>query len=94
MMGPQKAVYVGDYCNGLVFCALFMGFVLAYPGPVRRKVWFIPAGTLAIYLLNVVRVAYRLAHRMIDFVVSPLPVIMLCPYCVGMFIRKAKEAYK
>lgn len=72
MMGQQKAVYVGDYCNGLVLYALFTGFVLAYPGPVRRKLWFIPAGVLAIYLLNVVRVAalainFLYSFKTVDF---------------------------
>ncbi|WP_375433832.1 exosortase X [uncultured Hymenobacter sp.] len=72
LMGQQVAVYVGDSCNGLVLYALFMGFVLAYPGPVKHKLWFIPAGILAIYLLNVVRVAalavnYLYSYRTVDF---------------------------
>jgi exosortase family protein XrtF len=56
-MQGQPAVLVGDPCNGLALYALFAGFVLAYPGAGRRKVWFIPLGVLAIYLLNVLRVA-------------------------------------
>jgi exosortase/archaeosortase family protein len=56
-MQGQPAVLVGDPCNGLALYALFAGFVLAYPGAGRRKVWFIPLGVGAIYLLNVLRVA-------------------------------------
>ncbi|MBC8085350.1 MAG: archaeosortase/exosortase family protein [Hymenobacter sp.] len=72
LMGQQMAVFVGDPCNGLVLYALFTGFVLAYPGPVRRKLWFIPAGIMAIYLLNVVRVAalalnHLYSHQTVDF---------------------------
>ncbi|MDF7812915.1 archaeosortase/exosortase family protein [Hymenobacter sp. YC55] len=67
MMGQQKAVYVGDYCNGLVLYALFTGFVLAYPGPLRRKVWFIPAGIFIVYLLNVVRVAALAVNFLYSF---------------------------
>lgn len=72
LMGQQEAVYVGASCNGLVLYALFMGFVLAYPGPVRHKLWFIPTGILAIYLLNVVRVAalavnYLYSYHTVDF---------------------------
>ncbi len=53
----QPAVLVGDPCNGLVLYAVFVGFVLAYPGSLRRKAWFIPLGVGAVYLLNVARVA-------------------------------------
>lgn len=67
MMGQQKAVYVGDYCNGLVLYALFAGFVLAYPGPLRRKLWFIPTGILVIYLLNLVRVAALAVNFLYSF---------------------------
>ncbi len=56
-MAGQPAVSVGAACNGLMLYALFAGFVLAYPGSVRRKAWFIPFGIGVVYLLNVVRVA-------------------------------------
>ncbi len=56
MMG-QRAVLVGDPCNGLVLYALFAGFVLAYPDNGRRKGWFIVLGIGALYVINVMRVA-------------------------------------
>jgi len=60
----QPAVWVGDPCNGLVLYALFVGFVLAFPGGGwRRKLPFIAAGMLAIYGLNILRVgALALNH--------------------------------
>ncbi|SHJ69140.1 exosortase family protein XrtF [Hymenobacter daecheongensis DSM 21074] len=62
-LNGQPMVHVGHPCNGLVLYALFAGFVLAYPGPVRRKLWYIPLGILAIYLLNVIRIgALALNH--------------------------------
>ncbi|SHL27313.1 exosortase X [Hymenobacter psychrotolerans] len=72
MMEQKMAVFVGNPCNGLVLYVLFAGFVLAYPGPVQRKLWFIPAGILAIYALNVVRVGalalnHFYAHQSVDF---------------------------
>ena len=57
VMDGRPGVIVGDPCNGLVLYALFAGFVLAFPGGGMRKLWFIPLGIAAIYLLNVVRVA-------------------------------------
>jgi len=53
----EPAVFVGNACNGLVLYALFAGFVLAYPGNVWHKAWFIPLGLAAIFLLNAGRVA-------------------------------------
>lgn len=72
LMSGQPAVIVGIPCNGLVLYALFAGFVLAFPGPWRRKLWFIPAGMALIWGLNVVRVAalainHHYAHQSVDF---------------------------
>lgn len=57
VLNGQPSVIVGDPCNGLLLYALFAGFILAFPGPWRHKGWFVPLGVLAIYALNVARVA-------------------------------------
>ncbi|PRY06765.1 exosortase family protein XrtF [Pontibacter ummariensis] len=49
-------VSIGPPCNGMTLMALFTGFVVAFPGPVLKKLIFIPLGLLAINLLNMVRV--------------------------------------
>ena len=72
MMNGQPAVIVGVPCNGLVLYALFGGFILAFPGPWQRKLWFIPAGIFLIWVLNVLRVAalainHHYAHQSVDF---------------------------
>ena len=72
LMSGHPSVIVGIPCNGLVLYALFAGFVLAFPGPWRRKLWFIPAGMALIWALNVVRVAalalnQHYAHQSVDF---------------------------
>lgn len=72
LMNGQSSVIVGVPCNGLVLYALFAGFVLAFPGPWVRKVWFIPVGMLLIWLLNVLRVAalainQHYSHQTVDF---------------------------
>ncbi|MEJ7663209.1 MAG: hypothetical protein WKG07_28555 [Hymenobacter sp.] len=43
-MAGQPAVVVGAPCDGAALYALFAGFVLAFPGPWRPKLWFIPLG--------------------------------------------------
>lgn len=50
-------VWIGDPCNGLSIFALFAGFIIAFPGKIIRKTWFIPSGILTIHLLNVIRVS-------------------------------------
>ena len=71
-MNGTPAVIVGVPCNGLVLYALFSGFVLAYPGPWQRKLWFIPSGIALIWFLNILRVAglainQYYAHQSVDF---------------------------
>ena len=71
-MNGQAAVIVGIPCNGLILYALFSGFVLAFPGPWQRKLWFIPLGIALIWILNVMRVAalalnHHYAHQSVDF---------------------------
>ncbi len=64
VLNGQPSVIVGAPCDGLVLYALLAGFVLAYPGPARRRLWFIPLGILALWLLNIVRIiALALNHR-------------------------------
>ena len=71
-MDNQPAVVVGTPCNGLVIYALFAGFIIAFPAPLRAKLWFIPVGIIVLYLLNIVRVGalalnHHYAHQSVDF---------------------------
>ncbi|MGI4835012.1 MAG: exosortase X [Janthinobacterium lividum] len=71
-MDGLPAVIVGAACDGLALYALFAGFVLAYPGPGRVRLWFVPLGVVSLFLLNVVRVAvlalnHHYAHRSVEF---------------------------
>ncbi|WP_083320736.1 exosortase X [Hymenobacter glacialis] len=72
VMNGQPAVIIGTPCNGLVLYALFAGFVAAFPGPWQRKLWYIPAGIVLIWCLNVVRVAalainHQYSQASVDF---------------------------
>lgn len=50
-------VWVGDPCNGVTLFAIFLIFVLSYPGQWRKRLWFIPLGLLSIHILNAMRIA-------------------------------------
>jgi len=49
-------LWIGDPCNGVNLFALFIIFMIWYPGPIKDKLWFIPFGLLTMHLLNVVRI--------------------------------------
>lgn len=51
----QPVVLVADECNGFELMALFIGFILAFPGPWKWKTIFIPIGSIIIFLVNVAR---------------------------------------
>ncbi len=57
-MDGTAGIEVVNGCNGLAVIGLFLGFVLAFPGSARRRLAFIPFGILALYLVNVGRLAF------------------------------------
>ena len=50
-------LWIGDPCNGVGLFAVYLIFLIAYPGPWRHKTWFAVLGLLSIHLINAVRVA-------------------------------------
>jgi exosortase family protein XrtF len=68
----SNGVWVGSNCNAISLFSLFSVFVIAYPGPWKHKAWFIPAGILAIHLINILRVVAlaiiaNYDYRLLDF---------------------------
>jgi exosortase family protein XrtF len=49
-------LWIGDNCDGLFLFAVFTGFIVAYPGSWKHKLWYIPVGIVILQLLNVCRV--------------------------------------
>lgn len=63
MVNGRPTVAIGNPCNGMVLFGIFSGFIMAFPGLVKRKAVFIVLGLMAIYLVNVLRVvALALNH--------------------------------
>ncbi len=50
-------LWIGDPCNGIGLFAVYLIFLIAYPGPWRHKLWFGSLGLLSIHLINAIRVA-------------------------------------
>ncbi len=52
----SSGLYIGEPCDGFILFMLFLSFILAFPGPMKHKFWFIPVGIIAIHLINVLRI--------------------------------------
>ena len=53
----SPGVTVGAPCDGIILFALFACFIIAFPGPIKHKLWFAPLGIASIHFINVLRVA-------------------------------------
>jgi len=62
-----KTLTVADPCNGLELMVLYIGFLVCFPAPLKRKLIFGASGCLLICILNVIRcsalVGIYLHHR-------------------------------
>lgn len=50
-------VYLDRGCLGRNLMGLFTGFIIAYPGIIKKKLWFIPMGLALITVINIVRIS-------------------------------------
>lgn len=64
LMEGVSGVRIINGCNGLTTIGLFIGFVVAFPGAWKHRLWFIPMGIVAIYAANVFRVVAMLGFQM------------------------------
>lgn len=51
-----SGLLIGDPCDGMELFGLFTIFIIAFPGPPLKKMFFIPIGILCILSLNIFRV--------------------------------------
>src|SRR5690625_6504452 len=61
MLGITGApgVEIVDGCNGIAAIGLFLGFIIAYPGKWKPRLYFAIFGIGVIYIVNVVRIVTR-----------------------------------
>lgn len=52
----SQGVWVGGGCNGITLMFLFGIFVIAYPGSVKNKLWYLPLGIFIVHVVNIVRI--------------------------------------
>jgi exosortase family protein XrtF len=44
-------------CNGVNVAIVFIAFLVAFGGPFKKALWFVPLGVLLIHLLNLIRIS-------------------------------------
>ncbi len=64
IVGGRPTVFIGNPCNSLVLMATFIALIAAFPGDIKKKLYFIPVGVVAIFLINVFRVAALALNHM------------------------------
>ncbi|MBI3519751.1 MAG: archaeosortase/exosortase family protein [Bacteroidetes bacterium] len=52
----SNGVWIGGPCNGVTLMFLFAIFVIAYPGNVKNKLWYLPLGILTVFSINILRI--------------------------------------
>jgi len=80
---PTVGIYIEGYeddsvgvyegCNGVNVMILFVAFIVAFGGSVKKMAWFIPVGILAIHAFNIFRltalcVLATMSHGVFHFV--------------------------
>ncbi len=60
-------LWIGDPCNGVGLFAVYLIFLIAYPGPWRHKSWFAVLGLLSIHLINALRIVALCIVVTIDY---------------------------
>ena len=54
----EKGVEINNGCNGLNLLGLYGGFIIAYPGPWKKRIVFLLIGLFSLYSANVLRIAF------------------------------------
>ena len=53
----NRGIEVQNGCNGLDLLGLFAGFIIAYPGSMNKRLYFLFGGLFCLFLANVFRIA-------------------------------------
>ncbi len=55
IINGTPGLFLANHCLGVSVCVIFSGFIIAYKGSWRHKLWYIPVGVFCIYAINVTR---------------------------------------
>ena len=52
-----RGVEIQNGCSGVDLLGLYAGFIIAYPGPMRKRLLLLAGGLLLLYFANIFRIA-------------------------------------
>ena len=53
----NRGIEVQNGCNGLDLLGLYAGFIIAYPGSITKRIYFIGGGLFLLFIANVFRIS-------------------------------------
>jgi exosortase family protein XrtF len=54
--GARIVLNVYEGCNGINVFIVFVSFLVAFGGPVKKYLWFVPVGVLILHVCNLLRI--------------------------------------
>jgi exosortase/archaeosortase family protein len=54
--GKYGFIHINESCSGLKPILQFILLMILYPGPWKKKLWFIPMGVVIVHLTNLFRI--------------------------------------
>ncbi len=54
----SRGVEIINGCNGLDLLGLYAGFIIAYPGDMRKRLFFLGSGLVLLFFSNALRIAF------------------------------------
>jgi exosortase/archaeosortase family protein len=99
IVSPQYSIKVDVGCDGFEPAGLFVSAVLAFPASLLARVWFILIGTIALLVVNLIRIVSLFcigvySPRVMDRMhqdVWPVALIILVLFCWVIWARRAVQ---
>ena len=98
-----RGVFLADHCLAIPAVVIFALFILFYTGRRQDKAWFIPLGTIAIFLINSFRIAglayfqkyysalfFTFIHNYVYLIFTYGLIFLLIVWWVEIFANKGK----
>lgn len=54
----NRGVEILNGCNGMDFLGLYAGFIISYPGDIKKRMLFLTGGISLLFIANVFRIAF------------------------------------
>lgn len=96
-------VLVGPACIGLGVLYGFAALMFVYPGPVKKKLWFLPLGLFGILIINAMRISFLtitsaydpslvdITHKYVFNIIAYIFIFLMWVWWVGYIGKEDKK---